>query len=355
VDPFLPIAPTQPLTTVPEERPIASLRRHLAQPWTRRGLIAAGTALMLLLATWGFMKAVDPGALQQAFQSVSWPWVAAAAVAYGLCQVASALVWSIGLRAGGVDGIGRGTVIGAHWLGRGASELLPAHLGETVRFAAIRRHPAAAAGSGLRIAGTMGAFKVIDALVTFAVVATAIVAMPLPGALHDMRWIALGTLLGTIAAILVLVRVGAERATQMLPARFRGAAASLGEGAAVLTCRRSAMAAITFQLVSVGGRVVSLAALLAAFNMPAGAALVVFAVMVLSGAIPGAPGGVGLREAALVPVLVATYGLSAAPALAFSLGVQALALVVSLAGAGVAAVLLSMARRSAAAGSPALA
>jgi uncharacterized membrane protein YbhN (UPF0104 family) len=271
--------------------------------------------------------------------------------------VASALVWSIGLKAGGLDGIGRGHVIGAHWLGRGASELLPAHLGETVRFAAIRRHPAAAAGGSLRIAGSMGAFKVIDSLVTFAVVATAIVVMPLPGALHDLRWVALGTLLGTIAAIVVLVRIGAERATRLLPARFRGAAASLGEGAGVLTCRRAATAAITFQLVSVGGRVVSLAALLAAFNMPAGAALIVFAVMVFSGAIPGAPGGVGLREAALVPVLVATYGLSAAPALAFSLGVQALALVVSLAGAAVAALLLSMARRSAAAtaGSPALA
>ena len=45
--------------------------------------------------------------------------------------------------------------------------------------------------------------------------------------------------------------------------------------------------------------------------------------MVLTGELAISPGNAGVREAALVPVLVATYGRGAAPALAFSLGIQA--------------------------------
>ena len=44
----------------------------------------------------------------------------------------------------------------------------------------------------------------------------------------------------------------------------------------------------------------------------------------------------------MVPALVATYGLSTEPALAFSLGIQATALGVSLLGAGVALVLMRL-------------
>jgi hypothetical protein len=54
------------------------------------------------------------------------------------------------------------------------------------------------------------------------------------------------------------------------------------------------------------------------------------------------PGGVGVRDAAMVPALVATYGLSVEPALAFSLGIQATALGVSLLGAAVALVVMRL-------------
>jgi uncharacterized membrane protein YbhN (UPF0104 family) len=56
----------------------------------------------------------------------------------------------------------------------------------------------------------------------------------------------------------------------------------------------------------------------------------------MSGLIAISPGGVGVREAALVPALVATYGLGANTVVAFSLGVQATALGVSLVGAALA-------------------
>ena len=322
----------------PTGRLLAALRR----PRARRGLLAAGLLLLLALAGWGASHAIRPGAIADAFAAVSWPWVVASALVYALGQVASGLVWGVGLRAGGMGGVEHRHVLSAHWLGHGACEVLPAQLGHVVRYAAIRRHPAAAAGGGLRIAGSVGAWKVVDGLVTFVVVAIATMVMPLPDGLGGLRWVAGATLAGLLVALLVAARVGPGRVAGLLPGRIARVVRGLAEGAAVLASRRDAAAAVGLQLVAICGRVVSLAFLLHAFGMPAEAALLVFALMVLSGVIAISPGGVGIRDAALVPALVATYGLGAEPALAFSLGIQATALGVSLLGAAVALVLMRL-------------
>jgi uncharacterized membrane protein YbhN (UPF0104 family) len=323
----------------PSPSPSGRLSAALRRPRARRALLACGLAALLALAVWGAAHAVQPGALADAFAAVSWPWVVASAAAYAAGQVASGLVWGVGLRAGGMRGVGRRHVQSAHWIGHGACELLPAQLGHVARYAAIRRHPAARAGGGLRIAGSVGAWKVVDGLVTFVVVAIAAMVMPLPDGLGGLRWLAGATLAGLLVALVVLSRVGPGRVASLLPARLASVVRGLAEGAAVLTRRRDAAAAVGLQLVAICGRVVSLAALLHAFGMPAEAALLVFALMVLTGLLAISPGGVGVRDAALVPALVATYGLGTEPALAFSLGIQATALGVSLLGAAIALVL----------------
>lgn len=325
-------APRYPTATV------RALAARIRSPRARRPLIAAIAATVLALATWGALHSVDPGHVRQSFADVSWPWIVAAAAAYAATQIVSALVWSVGLSAGGLGEIGRGHVLRAHLLGRGACELLPAHLGETVRFAAIRRHPAAC-GGGMRIAGSMGAFKVVDGVVTFAVVAAAAVVAPLPDGASGVRWLAGGMLVGLILAAIALWKLGPTRLARLVPVRARGVVEALGRGAALLASGRAMAAAAGLQLVAIGFRVLSLAALLAAFGLPPGAAPLVFGLMILTGYLAISPGGAGVREAALVPVLVATYGLGAAPALAFSLGVQAIALAVSLLGALVALLL----------------
>jgi uncharacterized membrane protein YbhN (UPF0104 family) len=314
----------------------------LWRPGARRCLLVAGAAVLLALASWGAAHAIQPGALADAFAAVSWPWVAASGVVYAAGQVASGLVWGVGLRAGGMRGVGRRHVQSAHWLGHSACEVLPAQLGHVVRYAAIRRHPAAAAGGGLRIAGSVGAWKVVDGLVTFVVVAVAAMVMPLPAGLGGLRWIAGATLVGLLVSLLIASRVGPARVARLLPERIAGVVRGLAEGAALLARRRDAAAAVGIQLLAICCRVVSLAALLHAFGMPAEAALLVFALMVLAGVVAISPGNVGVRDAAMVPALVATYGLSAEPALAFSLGIQATALGVSLLGAAVALALMRL-------------
>lgn len=302
----------------------------------RRPLLVAVTLALAALAAWGAAKAIDPAALRDAFAGVSWPWVAVSGVTYAAGQVCSSLVWGVGMSAGGLGAVERRHVMSAHWLSRGAGELLPGQLGEAIRFAAIRRHPVAAAGGGLRIAGTLGAFKMVDSLVTFVVAAGAIVAISLPAGAGFVRWIALGLLVGLAAALVLVRRVSPARVAGALPQRLGRPLLGLCEGAAMFGCGRSTATAVGLQLGATAGRVVSLAALLHAFGMPAAAAVLVFAVLVLSGVVAISPGGVGIREIALVPALVATYGIGANTVVAFSLGIQATALVVSLVGAGLA-------------------
>jgi uncharacterized membrane protein YbhN (UPF0104 family) len=344
---------TDPLTAPhPTTVRLRACLARLTDPKVRRPLIAAVAIAVLGLTAWGVMNAADPARLRDSFTGVSWPWIVAACAAYAATQVTSALVWKVGLDAGGLRAIGRGHVIRAHWLGRGACELLPAHLGEAVRFAAVRRHPAAD-GGGMRIAGSMGAFKLLDGVVTFAVVAAATTVAPLPAGFTPIRWAAGLMLAGLIVSVVLLWRFGGSRLEVVVPRRARGAFAPFGRGAGLLACRRSIVVAAGLQLCAIGLRILSLAALLAAFGLPAAAAPLVFGLMIVSGYVAISPGGAGVREAAVVPVLVTTYGLTAAPVLAFSLGVQAIALVVSLAGAFVA--LLLERRASAPATAPALA
>jgi uncharacterized membrane protein YbhN (UPF0104 family) len=303
---------------------------------SRRALAAAAVVVLVALAAWGASHAVDPGALSEAFASVSWLWIAAAGVAYAAGQICSALVWGVGLNAGGLGAVGRRHVMSAYWIGHGAGELLPAQLGQAVRYAAIRRHPVAGAGCGLRVAGSLGAVKVIDGLVTFVVAAVATIVIPLPEGAAFLRWVALAMLVGLALALLVVRRLRPARVARALPRRLRRPVLRLCEGAAMLGRGRDTAVAVALQLGAVAGRVVSYAALLHAFGLPAAAALLVFALLVMSGLIAISPGGVGVREAALVPALVATYGLGANSVLAFSLGVQATALAVSLVGAALA-------------------
>jgi uncharacterized membrane protein YbhN (UPF0104 family) len=319
----------------PTTVPLRACLARLADPRLRRPLIAAVALVVLGLTAWGVMNAADPARLRDSFTGVSWPWIVAACAAYAATQVTSALVWKVGLDAGGLGAIGRGHVIRAHWVGRGACELLPAHLGEAVRYAAVRRHPAAD-GGGMRIAGSMSAFKLLDGAVTFAVVAAATTVAPLPSGFTPIRWAAGLMLGGLIVSVILLWRFGGSRLAILVPRRARGLLDTFGRGAGLLACRRSIVVAAGLQLGAIGLRILSLAALLAAFVLPAAAAPLVFGLMIVSGYLAISPGGAGVREAAVVPVLVTTYGLTAAPVLAFSLGVQAIALVVSVAGALVA-------------------
>jgi uncharacterized membrane protein YbhN (UPF0104 family) len=283
------------------------------------GLAVAGAAQMDLGAAAGAIGGADPQLL------------AAAVALYAVGQTISGGMWAVCQAAGGVRGLPLGTALGMHWVARAANELLPASLGEAARLGVVRRHPSGARAGGLRIAGGLLGYKVIDAVVTGVAVLVMALVVPLPGPAAGLRWTAVGVV-AVVAAAGLAWRLGALRPLLgLVPPRARGALARAGEGAAVLGSPQAARTAAVLGLGAVVARVLSLAALLAALGAPPQAAVLAFCVIVLAGVVPAAPGGAGTRELVLIPALALAYGMPGDEALAFSIAVQGTALVASLA------------------------
>lgn len=273
---------------------------------------------------------LHPGSVASALAGADPELLALAIGMYALGQTASGMMWRSCQEAGGVRGIPTRTLLGLHWISRGACELLPASLGEAVRVGLVRRHPAGAEAGAWRITGGLAGYKGVDAAVTALAVLALTLVVPLPGPASGLRWTAAGAI-AVVAAAALAWRLGAHRGlAHRIPGRARSAAAKLGAGAGVFGDARAARTASLYGLAAIAARVVSLAALLAAFGAPAAAAGLAFSVIVLAGIVPAAPGGAGTRELMLVPALALAYGLPTDTALAFSLAVQAVALGTSL-------------------------
>jgi uncharacterized membrane protein YbhN (UPF0104 family) len=273
---------------------------------------------------------VHPREIAAAFADVSPLWLAAAAAAYALGQLASGLCWHRCLCEAGLR-LPAGQTMIAYWAGRGLGELLPGQLGEAVKLAALRRHPEAARAGWMRTAGSLAAFKVVEAGATFLVVSL-VVASAAPGPLGGLRWVAVGALVLTVLAVPALRMESVRRRLPRLPGAIRRRTAGLAEGGRLLKRPGAAVGAGALAMVSVASRLVFLLALLAAFGITVDAAPMVFCLVMIASMLPVMPGGFGVREAAMVPALVGAYGLAFENGLAFSLGVQATVLGVCLLG-----------------------
>ncbi|HWH14948.1 MAG TPA: lysylphosphatidylglycerol synthase domain-containing protein [Miltoncostaeaceae bacterium] len=295
-------------------------------------LLALGVVLLGLGALLT-ARTVDVGATAAALARADVDLLIAAGLLFALAQSLSGLMWGRCQHAGGVRGIGWGHVLSLHWLSRAACELTPASLGEAARVALVRRHPGGARAGTWRVVGALAAYKALDGVVTGAVVFAILVAAPLPPAISGLRTTAAVAVGAAVLVLLLVHRLHGDRLLARLPAGARRALAGLGTGLGGLRRPAEMRLAVVLGVAAVAARVAAFAVLLAAFGVPAEAALLVFAVTQLAGLLPLAPGGVGAREALLVPALAAAHGVPAASALAFSLTTQVLALVVTLAAA----------------------
>ena len=258
--------------------------------------------------------------------------MALAVVLFAACQSVSGLQWWVCQRAGGIRGLGAAHTLGLHWLARAACEALPASLGEGVRVALVRRHPHGAEAGTWRVVGALGSYKIVDAVVGAAAVLAIFMLTPPPGPAGDVRWMALAAL-GVAAVVLVIARRGrgSARLRDRLPARVGQAFARMAEGTRGLADPTAVRMAGLLSVVAMLLRVMSLSALLAALGLPAEAGAMVYALIVVSGLLPLAPGGAGTREAVLVPTLALAYGVPASSALALSVAIQVIALGTTLA------------------------
>ena len=297
---------------------------------TRRSIL---TGLLVLVAV-GLsaigLAGIDPGAVTSAMTGADPRWLALAVVMYALSGTLSGAMWVRCQEAGGVGGMPIGTGLGLHWMSRAACELLPASLGEGVRVGLMRRHPCGRTAGSWRITGSLAGYKALDGIVTAAVVLAIALATPLPGPAASLRWTAAALIAGVVVIAVVWRVAGLSRLMRFLPDRIAHPGRRLACGAGVLTDARAAGTASLLGLGSIITRVVSLGALLAAFDIAPAAAGLTFCVIVLSGILPGAPGGAGAREMVLVPALAIAHGVPGGTALAFSLAIQITALGTSL-------------------------
>lgn len=304
-----------------------------------RAAIAAAVVAALGLSAL-VLSSMDLAAFASALSGADPALLGVAVGAYLLGQTLSGAMWATCQRAGGVR-VPLSTVLGMHWVARGACELLPASMGEAVRVGIVRRHPGGAEAGAWRIAGGVAGYKLVDAAVTGVAVLAIMLVTPMPGPAAGLRWTALAAL-GVVVAVAVAWRLGVLRPViRRLPGRAREAAGCVGEGARVVTDGRAASTAAVYGLLAALARIHSLGALLAAVGAPAAAAGLAFTVIILAGIIPGAPGGAGARELVLVPVLALAHGVEPESALAFSVMVQATALGATLAAAALALAWLS--------------
>ncbi|MGD9573506.1 MAG: lysylphosphatidylglycerol synthase domain-containing protein [Thermoleophilia bacterium] len=293
------------------------------------GAVTLATALVAV-AVYGASR-LDLGAAASALGGADPQMLAAALALYAVAQTAGGAMWAVCQTSGGVRGVPLGTALGMHWMARAACEILPACLGETARAALVRRHPGGAEAGTLRIVGGIAGYKLVEGVVTAVAVVALTLVVPLPGPAAGLRWTAAAAVVAIVVAAIAW-RLGAgRRLARLIPRRTRASARRVGEGAAVVTDGPAARTAAALGLVLVVARMLSLAALLMALGAPAAAAALAFCLIALAGALPIAPGGAGAREVVLVPALALAYGLPASTALAFSVAVQATALITSLA------------------------
>lgn len=297
---------------------------------SRRG-VAAGAMVILAIGIAAGAASISPVTLAAAIAGGAPGWLAVSALLNAISHTVGGVVWHRTLRAAGLGAIGLPAALRAHWICRGASELLPLQIGEAARVVALRREPAAN-GATWRVIGSIAAMKLLDVAVTLPLVALILVVIidPDPGLMAMLVGLALA-----VVAVGILVRRGAGL-IRLIPARARDAACQMAGGAAVLRSGRALTGLWSLQAVSTVLRIAGIGALLVAYGAPLMSAPAVFALLAVTGLVPLVPGGAGVREAAVVPLLVGMYGLGLDTALAASLAVQAVALGVAMAGAGIA-------------------
>lgn len=280
-------------------------------------------------------RGVDRGGLSRALRGVGWWWVAAAALAHAANIITQSWAWRLGLRAGGVGTVPLRHVVAATWIGKAGNQLLPGRVGEFARVAVVRRHSSREPGQIPRIVGSLVAQRVFATLATVMAVVCSALWLPLPIALPGGRWAPLLALVSLSALFLVAWRSGlGARMSGLVPARLRGIADGLARGAGLLRPSGDALGAAALHVVALGAQLATMALLLRAFDIatPATAPLMIVALMAIAGAVPSAPGGLGVNQIAIVAPLGASYGVPASSALAFSLGLQATVAVVAVAG-----------------------
>jgi len=307
----------------------------IARPSSKRILLVAGSVVAGGLIVWASGRGMAIGDLAGSLAGADWRLAALAGVAFMVQVLVQSAAWRIGMRAGGLGAVPMRHVVAATWIGKAGNALLPGQMGEVGRVLAVRRHISHENRCTARIVGSLVGQRIVAGAATFLIVATVGLFLPLPFTLPGGR-ASVGAAIAVMILGVLLGRSARARAwiVRLVPNRLRGVAGSVACGAGVLGCGRAASRALGLHVAGLVAQLAGVALLLQAFSLqvPLTAAVLIIAALSVGRALPAAPGGVGLTQAAIVLPLGAIYGVASGDALGFALGLEAIAVAVALLG-----------------------
>ncbi len=316
---------------------MSRIRALVANPWAR-GIFVLATLVAAILAIW--WRGPDWDTVYDAFEFVSWRWVAVGVVLNLLSVLARSLSWHVTIKQALPDPDPPfGRVFSAFAVGLLGNAVLPARAGELARVAVLRRHVQHGPGTSATLLGTVFAHRLFDLIPVALLVVYVLLTAKIP------HWAVTGlVIVGLVGlALFAVALISARRADHRMhldgAGTVRRLLAMARKGLAVLGTPAAAVAAIVLQTLGWALQLLAVWAVTEAFGMdvPLPAAALVLLLMNVATVFPLWPGNIGLLQAAVALPLV-QYGVAYGTGFAYGLVLQAVEMSV---GVGVGLVFLA--------------
>jgi len=301
------------------------MQRLPHSPMVRLAILALAVAITVALVIW---HGPDTDLVANAFEAVTWSWVAIAVGLNLLSVVVRTSSWRvIILQAIPKPWPSWRVVFSAFCVGLLGNVALPGRVGELARVAVITRHLRRRPGTWATIVGTVFAHRLFDVVAATGLVVYVLYTSRIPDWAKPALAVVIGVGLGLLIAAFLLARRHPQP-TREAPedsGAVRRLIAMARAGLTVLRRPAPAIWALCFQLLGWTAQLLAVWAAMLAFNIHAGvhAAALVLLLMNVVTLFPFWPGNVGLLQAAIAFALL-SYGVSYAHGFAFGVGLQAI-------------------------------
>jgi glycosyltransferase 2 family protein len=291
----------------------------------RFALLAVFVAIAVALVIW---HGPDTDLVANAFEAVTWSWVAIAVGLNLMSVMVRASAWRvIILQAIPKPWPSWRVVFSAFCVGLLGNVALPGRVGELARVAVITRHLRRRPGTWATIVGTVFAHRLFDVVAATGLVVYVLYTSRIPDWAKPALAVVIGVGLGLLIAAFLLARRNPQP-TREAPegsGAVRRLIAMARAGLTVLRRPAPAVWALCFQLLGWTAQLLAVWAAMLAFNIHAGvhAAALILLLMNVVTLFPFWPGNVGLLQAAIAFALL-SYGVSYAHGFAFGVGLQAI-------------------------------
>ena len=301
------------------------MQRLPQSPMVRLAILALAVAITVALVIW---HGPDTDLVANAFEAVTWSWVAIAVGLNLLSVVVRTSSWRvIILQAIPKPWPSWRVVFSAFCVGLLGNVALPGRVGELARVAVITRHLRRRPGTWATIVGTVFAHRLFDVVTATGLVVYVLYTSRIPDWAKPALAVVIGVGLGLLIAAFLLARRHPQP-THEAPedsGAVRRLIAMARAGLTVLRRPAPAIWALCFQLLGWTAQLLAVWAAMMAFQIHAGvhAAALVLLLMNVVTLFPFWPGNVGLLQAAIAFALL-SYGVRYAHGFAFGVGLQAI-------------------------------